>query len=165
MKPAPSLRIRYLIGIMILAALCGAVFGVDYLQRRAAAASGTAGAIPIYLDGLYAGSFSADGLASYPRISFTDAEEGKEQSGWLLRDAVGLRVQERSLGPASTVTVSSSSRQKSVRLSWAEADDPANLVILAVSGRGTLKLVAKQGTASARDLWVQDVDRIEVTTG
>ncbi len=160
-----SLRTRYLLGIVILAALCGAVFGVDYLQRRAAAASGTAGAIPIYLDGLFAGSFSADDLAGYPRQSFADAEEGKEQSGWLLRDAIELRVQGRSLGPASTVTVSSSSRQRSIQLSWAEVDDPANEVILAVSGRGTLKLVAKQGTAAPRDRWVQDVDRIEVTTG
>ncbi len=163
-----SLRIRFLLGILILAALCSAVLGVDYLQRRAAAASGTAGAgagsIPIYLDGLFTGSFTADDLAPFPRSSFNDAEEGKEQSGWLLRDAVELRVQGRSLGPGSTVTVSSSSRQKSVQMSWAEAGDPANLVILAVSGRGTLKLVAKQGTASPRDRWVQDVDRIEVTS-
>ena len=40
------------------------------------------------------------------------------------------------------VVVSSSSRDKLARLTWAEVDDPANWVMFDLSGRGTLKLVS-----------------------
>jgi hypothetical protein len=97
-------------------------------------------------------------------VSFVDAEEGKTQEGWLLRDVLQLHVAPRQLQPDTTITVSSSSRDKSAVVTWAEVDDPANWVMFDLSGRGTLKLVSTLERLDVRDEWVQDVDKIEVAT-
>jgi hypothetical protein len=71
---------------------------------------------------------------------------------------------ERALQPDTVVIVSSSSRDKSAQLTWAEIDDPANWVMFDLSGRGTLKLVSVLEKLDTRDEWVQDVDLIELTS-
>ena len=53
--------------------------------------------------------------------------------------------------------VSSSSREKSKALTWAEVDAPENMVLFDLSGRGTLKLVSKIPGFDIRDAWIQDV--------
>jgi len=60
--------------------------------------------------------------------------------------------------------VSSSSRDKSAQLTWAEVDDPANMVMFDLSSRGTLKLVSLMEKLDTRDEWVQDTDKIEITS-
>ena len=57
---------------------------------------------------------------------------------------------------------SSSSRDKSIALTWDEIADPENMVMFDLSGRGTLKLVSKLEKLDVRDEWIQDVDRIEI---
>lgn len=157
---------RVLIALGILALVAAVVLGVDAWQRqRASTPEIPAGAIPIYLDGKFAGAFTPADLEGLDKASFTDAEEGKLQEGWLLRDVLRLHVKARDLKPASAITVSSSSRDKSAKVTWAETDDPANQVMLELSNRGTLKFVSSGLPAlDTRNEWVQDVDRIEVAS-
>ena len=158
---------RILIAGVILAVILGIVLGVDYLQRQQAAAQAPAdmppGSIPIYVDGGFVASFVPDDLSQLPAASFVDVEEGKTQDGWLLRDVLLLYLGEDNLQDRSQVTVSSSSREKSKTLSWAEVEHKDNMVMFDLSGRGTLKLVSKIPGFDIRDSWIQDVDKIEIT--
>ena len=159
---------RILIAGVILVVILGIVLGVDYLQRQQAAAQAPAdmppGSIPIYVDGGFVASFVPDDLSQLPTASFIDAEEGKTQDGWLLRDVLLFYLGEDNLQDRSLVTVSSSSREKSKALTWAEVDNKDNMVMFDLSGRGTLNLVSKSPGFDIRDSWVQDVDKIEITS-
>jgi hypothetical protein len=145
--------------VVLIAAL---VLGVDAWQRSRAVEL-EPGSIPIYLDGQLVGGFTPGDLEALEQVSFVDAEEGKTQEGWLLRDVLLLRLKERALRPDTEIVVSSSSRGKSAELTWAEVDDVANMVMFDLSGRGTLKLVSTLERLDVRDEWVQDVDKIEVS--
>ena len=158
---------RILIAVIILLVMVGVVLGVDTLQRQKAAAQASAdmppGSIPIFLDGKFVASFVPDDLSQLPGASFVDAEEGKTQDGWLLKDVLLLYVKPSQLKATTRITVSSSSRDKSHTLTWAEVDNTDNMVLFDLSGRGTLKLVSKIPGFDVREAWVQDVDKIEVT--
>jgi len=80
----------------------------------------------------------------------------------MLREVLRLYVPPRKLKPETRVAVTSTSREKSAVLTWAEVDDPANWVMFDLSGRATLKLVSVLERLDVRDEWVQDVDRIDV---
>ena len=82
----------------------------------------------------------------------------------MLRDVLLLHIPEADLAPETTIAVSSSSRDKSAQVTWAEVSDAENMVMFDLSGRGTLKLVSKLERLDVRDEWVQDVDRIVVST-
>ena len=160
---------RILVGVVILVVVLGAVLGIDALQRRRAAAPAgggeldlAAGSIPIYVDGELVAGFTPDDLEDLEQASFVDDEEGKTQEGWMLRDVLLLHVDEGALKPGTSIAVSSTSREKSVQLTWAEVDDVDNMVMFDLSGRGTLKLVSKMEGFDTRDDWVQDVDKIEI---
>lgn len=159
---------RILIAVIILAVILGIVLGVDFLQRQQAAKEAPAnmppGSIPIYVDGRFVASFIPDDLSQLPAASFVDAEEGKTQDGWLLRDVLLLYLGEDNLQDQSQVTVSSSSREKSKTLTWAEVENKENNVLFDLSGRGTLKLVSTISGFDIRDSWIQDVDKIEITS-
>ena len=120
------------------------------------------GSIPIFVDGKFVASFVPDDLSQLEGASFVDAEEGKTQEGWLLRDVLLLYVKENKLEAETKITVSSSSRGKAQTLTWAEVEVPENMVMFDLSGRGTLKLVSKIPGFDIRDAWIQDVDKIEV---
>lgn len=159
---------RIILGIVVVIAIIGVVLGVDFFRRqgrRTSAADVPPGAIPIYVDGDLQGAFVPDDLAKLEGASFVDAEEGKTQEGWLLRDVLVLYVGENALNPETVILVRSSSRGKSIELTWPEVEDPDNMVMFDLSGRGTLKLVS-QGLEDldVRDEWVQDVDWIGVST-
>jgi hypothetical protein len=160
-----SQRTRVLIAAVVLVAVVAVVLGVEVLRGSSAEPALAPGSIPIYLDDKLEGGFVPDDLATLEQVSFVDAEEGKPQEGWLLRDVVRLHVKDRYLRPETQVTVSSSSRNKSAVLTWAEVDDPANWVMFDLSGRGTLKLVSVLERLDIRDEWVQDVDKIEIING
>jgi hypothetical protein len=158
-------RTRVLIALGILALVALIVLGSDALRRsRANSAEPPPGSIPLVLDGTRLASFAPTDLASLEKASFSDAEEGKLQEGWMLRDVIRLHLKGRELAPGAIVTVSSSSRNKSAELTWVEVDEPANLVLLSLSNRGTLKLVSVLPALDTRDEWIQDVDRIEIAT-
>ena len=154
---------RALIAVAVIVVVAGVVLGVDF-WRRSRAVVLEAGSIPIYLGGTLAGGFLPADLEKLEQASFVDAEESKTQEGWLLRDVLLLHLQESALKPDTQIVVSSSSRDKSVELTWAEIDDIANHVMFDLSGKGTLKLVSTLDRLDVRDEWVQDVDKIEVST-
>ena len=163
-----SQRTRIFIAVAAVLVIIGAVLGFDQIRRRQQAAAQpdlVPGAIPIYVDGNLAAGFVPDDLDQLDGASFVDDEEGKIQEGWLLRDVLLLYVDPKGLTPDTVITVSSSSRDKSVDLTWAEVDNPDNMVMFDVSGRGTLKLVSRGiEKLDVRDEWVQDVDRIDIET-
>lgn len=163
-----SQRTRIFIAVAAVLVIIGAVLGFDQIRRRQQAAAQpdlVPGAIPIYVDGNLAAGFVPDDLDQLDGASFVDDEEGKTQEGWLLRDVLLLYVDPKGLTPDTVITVSSSSRDKSVDLTWAEVDNPDNMVMFDVSGRGTLKLVSWGiEKLDVRDEWVQDADRIDIET-
>ncbi|MFC2031406.1 hypothetical protein ACFLWA_11865, partial [Chloroflexota bacterium] len=120
------------------------------------------GSIPIRLEGQVVGSFGPTDLDVLGQTSFVDAEESKIQEGWLLSDVILLHVEANQIESSSPIVVISSSRGRSAELDWSEVEDPANHVILDMSGRGTLKLVSTLERLDTRDEWVQDVDSIEI---
>ena len=160
-----SQRVRILVLVGLLVVLMGAVLGVEALRRSSAAPELVPGSIPIYVEGKLVGGFVPDDLASVAKATFVDAEEGKNQEGWMLRDVLRLHVPARKLRPETRIVVTSSSSGKSADLTWAEVDNPANWVLFDLSGRGTLKLVSVLERLDVRDEWVQDVDRIDVGGG
>jgi hypothetical protein len=166
-----SQNTRFIVAVVVVVFIVGAVLGIDALRRRS---SGTPisqgqeslapGSIPITVNGELVGGFTPDDLDELEQVSFTDAEEGKTQEGWRLRDVLLQHIAPGQLGPETRITVSSSSRGKEAQLTWAEVEDPANWVMFDLSGRGTLKLVSVLGRLDVRDEWVQDVDKITVET-
>jgi hypothetical protein len=153
---------RILIALVVVVVLIGFVLGIEALRRSQSEPTLAPGSIPIYVDGKLVGGFTPDDLGELEQVSFVDAEEGKTQEGWMLRDVLQANVQKSKLTPDALIVVSSSSRDKSAELTWSEVDDPANWVMFDLSGRGTLKLVSVLERLDVRDEWVQDVDRIEV---
>ena len=162
-----SQKVRILIGLALVILLGGIVLGLEYLRGQSGLpAAGqvtlTPGSVPIYLDGELAAAIVPEALEALEPVSFTDAEEGKPQTGWLLRDVLLAYLPERYLSTHTQITVISTSRDKSVVLSWAEVEAEQNMVMFDLSNRGTLKLVSLLEKLDTRDEWVQDVDRIEV---
>lgn len=160
---------RIMIAVVILVVVVGVVLGVEALRRRAdqpaaseAQVTLVPGSIPIYLDGQLMAGFSPQDLETMETVSFVDAEEGKTQEGWLLRDVLLLHLDRDQLAPETRIVVTSSSRNKTAELTWAEVEDPENWVMFDLSGRGTLKLVSVLERFDVRDEWVQDVDLVEV---
>lgn len=155
-------RIILAIGIIVLIGI--AISGVEIVRRATSGPDIPPGSIPIYANGKFVAAFTPDDLAQLEQVSFVDAEEGKTQEGWMLRDVLLLHIAESDLSPETLIIVSSSSRDKSAQLTWAEAGDTDNMVMFDLSGRSTLKLVSKLQRLDVRDEWVQDVDKIEVST-
>lgn len=162
-------KTRILIAVVILLLMVGIMVGVDAFRGRNTTMPSEggdvellAGSIPIYVDGEFVAAFVPSDLEKLEGASFVDDEEGKTQEGWLLRDVLGLYLSADELAPGTAITVSSSSREKSVTLTWGEIAEPENFVMFDLSGRGTLKLVSKLEGFDTRDDWVQDVDQIEV---
>jgi hypothetical protein len=156
-------RNRILIAVAALVIIGGAVLGLEALRRqRTAQANLEPGSIPIYVDGGMEAAFTPGDLESLEQVTFVDAEEGKTQEGWMLRDILLLHLSSERLTAQTQITVSSSSRGKSADLTWAEVDESENMVMFDLSGRGTLKLVSKLERLDTRDEWVQDTDRIEI---
>ena len=157
---------RIIIVLVILVVVIGGMLGIDYMQRQKAASETPAdmppGSIPIFLDGKFVGSFVPGDLDHVSSASFVDVEEGKTQEGWLLKDVLLLYVDQDRLLLESQITVSSSSREKSHTLVWAEVENPKYIVMFDLASRGTLKLVSNIPGFDIRDAWIQDVDRIEV---
>jgi hypothetical protein len=152
---------RILIAIAVLMVVVGALLGVDALRRRSATEL-EPGSVPIYFSDRFVGSFKPDDLERLDLTSFVDAEEGKTQEGWLLRDVLLLHIERDVFRDDTPIIVSSSSRGKSAQLTWAEVEEVDNMVMFDLSGRGTLKLVSLVDRLDIRDEWIQDVDRIEI---
>ena len=160
-----SQRTRIWVALVVLAVVVGGMLGIEALRRSAAETIELpAGSIPVVLDDKVKGGFQPADLERLEKVSFVDAEEGKTQDGWLLRDVILLYVDEGKLKPDHRVVVSSSTREKSADLTWAEVAEPANMVMFDLSNRGALKLVSLLEKLDTRDEWVQNIDRIEVTS-
>lgn len=162
---------RVLIALLAILVIGGLILGVDALRRAAAvqppAANTTAtplpaGSLPIYLNGALVGGFMPGDLEKLQKITFTDTAENKPQDGWLLKDVLLLHIPAGTLQPDTRIVVTSTSRSKSAELTWAEVENPANLVMFDLSNRGTLKLVSLLPRLDGRDEWIQDADKIEV---
>ncbi len=158
-----SQRTRILIAVCIVVVLVGGILGIDALRRGTRGPELPAGSVPIYVDGRLVGGFTPDDLDHLGMMSFVEPEEGKTQEGWLLRDVLLLHVSEADLQAETLITVSSSSREKSAELTWAEVSNLDHKVLFDLSNKGTLKLASVMEKLDTRDEWIQDTDKIEVT--
>ena len=120
------------------------------------------GDVPVYKDGELLAAINSADLADLQMVQFTDAEQGKVQEGWLIMDIMDKYFKAKLFPDSLQLVFSSSSRDKSIALTWDEIADPENMVMFDLSGRGTLKLVSKLEKLDVRDEWIQDVDRIEI---
>jgi hypothetical protein len=159
---------RLLIVLLGVLAVAGLVLCVDWLQRRQAAqpdGSGTplpAGSVPILFNGQVVAAFAPSELDKLTKVSFVEQDEGNTQEGWLLRDILLLYFDPDQLQDNTQITVTSTSRDKSATLSWADVKEAKNMVMFDLSNRGTLKLVSLLPQLKTRNYWVQDADKIEV---
>lgn len=168
-------RTRLIAGIGVLVLIVLVVMGIDALRRAASVAPPAEqapgapavtlvpGNVPVYLDGQLIAGFSPAELDRLEKVSFIEPVEGVKQEGWMLRNVLLLYLPADQLQAGTQITVSSSSRDKSALLTWAEVDTPENMVMFDLANRGTLKLVSKLEKLDTRNEWVQDVDKIEVT--
>ena len=155
-------RTRIIIAFAILTVVAGIVLTVDFMQRRQSSVA-EPGSIPVYVEGILTAYITPSKLSLLEKTSFKDTEEGKTQEGWLLRDVLYLALNVDTLTSDSVITISSSSRDKSVSIPWTDVAISANMVLFDLSGRDTLKLVSeKLPYLDVRDEWIQDVDKIEV---
>jgi len=161
-------KTRILIAFGIIILLIGVVIGLDYVRGQRIAtqidASLQPGDIPVYWNGSLRAAFSPADLEPLTPASFIDAEESKTQDGWMLKDILLVYFQENQFSEDTLIKVISTSREKSMDLTWAEVSNTDNKVMFDLSGRGTLKLVSLLERLDVRDEWIQDVDRIEIST-
>ncbi len=154
---------RVLIAVLIIALVAAFMLGLESLRGQSLTeADVPPGSVPIYLNDKLVAFFAPADLDGLEHVSFVDAEEGKTQDGWLLRDVLPLHLSDKQLKDDTQITISSSSRDKSAELNWSEVTDLANWVMFDLSSRGTLKLISALERLDTRDEWVQDLDRIEV---
>ena len=166
-----SSRNRIIAAVAILIVIIGIIFIVDALRKQRATQSDAEskvelppGSVPIYLDDQLIAGIIADDLTELEAASFVDQEEGKTQKGWMLRDIVTLYIDISRMNPDTTITISSSSREKSKTLSWSEVSEPSNMVMFDLSNKGTLKLVSLLEGFDTRKSWIQDVDKVEISS-
>jgi len=159
-----SKRIILAVGLIIV--LIGVVLGLESLRAKIIAkeqdVSLNPGDVPVYKDGELLAAINSADLADLQMVQFTDAEQGKVQEGWLIMDIMDKYFKAKLFPDSLQLVFSSSSRDKSIALTWDEIADPENMVMFDLSGRGTLKLVSKLEKLDVRDEWIQDVDRIEI---
>ena len=157
---------RILLALLILVVLAAGLLAAEAWRGAALTkdldVSIDPGDVPIYQDGQLVAAFNADDLSDLQMVNFVDAEEGKTQDGWLVSDVFDGYLKSNSWDDSTQVVISSSSRDKSITLTWAEVKDSDNMVMFDLSGRGTLKLVSLLERLDIRDEWIQDVDKIEV---
>ncbi len=155
-------RTRIIIAVLLIVFVVGIVLTIDMVQRRQSLAP-EPGSIPVFLNGTVTGYILPSALSGLEKVSFVDAELEKAQEGWLVRNALIQVIDEGILSSDTVITISSSSRGKSVDMTWADIADPVNMVLFDLSSRGTFKLVSeKLSYLDVREEWVQDVDKIEV---
>ena len=152
------------LAILIVVLFVAGITAVDLYRRQAMAEALeiTPGSVPIYVAGNLVGGIMVADLEGLAKVSFVDAEEGKTQEGWPLADILRLHLGDDELLTGSQVVVSSSSRGKTAVLTWEEIQNPDNMLLFDLSGRGTLKLVSLLDRLDTRDEWVQDSDKIEI---
>jgi hypothetical protein len=157
---------RNILAILILVGLAAILLALEAwrgsMASKSLAISLNPGDVPVYQDGQLMAAFNAEELNNLQLVSFVDAEEGKTQDGWLLSDILGKYLQTQFWDNSMQIVISSSSRDKSITLTWGEVKNPENMVMFDLSGRGTLKLVSLLEQLDVRDEWIQDVDKIEV---
>jgi hypothetical protein len=160
---------RIIIAIIILVVLTAAILLVESIRRggslyrflREGTEKFSGECIPVYSGTVPVAKFCADNAARLAKKSFIEKAENKREEGWLLRDAL-LAVHKDALKPGTVVRVSSSSRGKKAELTWSAISDESNMVILAPTKKGTLKLASAMKGLDTRARWVQDVDKIEI---
>ena len=107
---------RIVVAFVVLLVIVSIILGVDYFQRQQAASVAPdemhPGSIPIFVDSKFVASFVPDDLNQLEGASFVDAEEGKTQDGWLLRDVLLLYVKENKLKANTQITVSIDLKKK-----------------------------------------------------
>ncbi|MBU0493318.1 MAG: hypothetical protein KKA73_00550 [Chloroflexi bacterium] len=163
-------RILIVVVIVVVIALALASLGIWQLLQPAPPASTPAeGMIHIYVDGAFRANTSPAEIAGLPQGAFQDAEEGKTQEGAWLKDLIARHVDVGNLSPVSEIRVQGAHRQtgeaRTAAVTWVEAQDEGNHVILDVSGDGlAVKLVSTLPRLDTRDEWVQAVSRIDVVT-
>jgi hypothetical protein len=155
-----------LVIVGIILALAG--FASQNQPTQVLATTPQPGMIHLYVDGAFVANLQPGELQKLPAGSFVDKEQSKQQTGFWLRDVVGLYVKESALTPLAQITftgVRQGTEKKSATVTWAEALDPANNLLFSPSNDGSsVKIAGTLDRLSTRDNWVQGLTQIDVKT-
>jgi len=163
-------RILIVVGALALIAVIFAVIGFAAQTQTAQAPATTPqpGLIHLYVNGTFTANLVPAEMTKLPPASFIDKEQGKTQSGYLLKDVILLYVKENTLSPTTQIVVSGvrqGTENKSATLTWAETLDPTNNLLFSPSNDGqSVKIAGTLSRLSTRDSWVQGLTQIDVKT-
>lgn len=162
-------RLLIVVVVVLVLGAAAALYGVLNQNRlkNAPADSPQPGMIHLYVDNKFVANLSPADLSELPAASFKDAEEGKRQEGWWLRDIIRFYVEEDSLSGSSEITVigvrQKSGETKSAVMTWKETLDPDANVMFDLAGDGqSVKLASTLERLDTRDEWIQGVNRIDI---
>ena len=116
--------------------------------------------VEIWSGGRLAHTLQWDELSSLPTQSFNTGLEDA-QTGYPLVDV--LRHVGITEGPG--VTLYGRDAKKPLQLSWAALADPANQLLMGLTHKGTIKVVAGNSAFINRDRWVRHLYKIEIQSG
>ncbi|MEA4812021.1 MAG: hypothetical protein VB108_05590 [Anaerolineaceae bacterium] len=156
---------RYLFGILFIIGMVALVIGGEFVRAglQTKTLGQTSGPVQFYLDGIWRSSLNEKAFQSLKKYSFKDVEEGKLQEGWMASDLILVSLDIKALPNDAILLFTSSSRGKSIALSWAEVKEPSNQILFTLSGRGTIKLASTYEKLNQREEWIQDMDKVEIS--
>jgi len=157
----------FIAGIIVVIAVALGIQGYLQMAVRAPTEEPVDGLLHVYVDDVFIANVAPADALALEAHEFTDAEEGVAQAGPRLDELVLLYVDSSRLRDESKITVSGSRKgaDKTASVTWAEAIDISNNIILDVSSSGdSLKLVSTLPRMDVRAEWVQGINRIDVTT-
>jgi hypothetical protein len=129
---------------------------------RITGAEGRGGAVTpspveIWSEGRLVHTLQWDELSSLPTQSFSTGLEDA-QTGHPLVDV----LRQTGITKAQSIVLYGRDAKKPLQLNWPEVTDPANQVLVGLTHKGTIKVVAGNSALINRDRWVRHLYKIEV---
>ncbi len=147
--------------VAILVIFIGALF---IFENFASTGSMNKAGISIHVNGEEKVILTHEDFKNMKSVSFVDNEEGKTQKGPYLINALSLKGFNNDYFKKNNIqgiTVKSSLMNEETYLPLAKVSDKDEYIILAITGRGTRKLVGKN---IPRAQWVKDITSIELVS-
>lgn len=116
--------------------------------------------VEIWQEGRLISTLRWEELAALPKESFNTGLEDA-QTGYAFVDALKLA----GVTEARSVTLYGRGRAEPVRLDWRIVADPANHILLGLTHKNTMKVVANNLELLNRDRWVRHLYKIDVQPG
>jgi hypothetical protein len=115
--------------------------------------------VEIWQEGKLIHTLAWDELKTLPTQSFNTGMEDA-QTGYLFVDA----LRQVGITEAKSVTLYGRGLNEPVRLGWKAIENPTNQILIGLTHKGTIKIVAGNFESLNRDRWVRHLYKIEIHT-